>query len=44
MSLPLIAGIFVVIVIALIAASQRRGPRVTQITRTRESDEDDKNA
>ena len=40
MSIPLIAGIVVLIVIIAIAVSQRSGPRVTQIDRTIERDED----
>ena len=39
MSIPLIAGIVVLIVIVAIAVSQRSGPRVTQITRTKHREE-----
>jgi hypothetical protein len=37
MSIAFIAGVIVLAVIALIAVSQRSGPRITQITRGRES-------
>jgi hypothetical protein len=39
MSIALIAGILVLAVIVLIAVSQRPGPRITQITRRRETDD-----
>ena len=39
MSIAFIAGIVVLAVIILIAVSQRSGPRITQITRRRESKE-----
>ena len=42
MSIAFIAGIAVLILITLIAVSQRSGPRITQITRRRET-EDSKN-
>ena len=38
MSIAFIAGIAVLVVIALIAVSQRSGPRITQITRRREAE------
>ena len=37
MSIAFIAGIIVLAVIVVIAVSQRSGPRVTQITRRRET-------
>ena len=39
MSIASIAGVVVLAVIVLIAASQRSGPRITQITRRRETDD-----
>ena len=39
MSIAFIAGIAVLVVIALIAVSQRSGPRITQITRRREAED-----
>ena len=39
MSIAFIAGVIVLAVIALIALSQRSGPRITQITRRRETED-----
>ena len=39
MSIAFIAGIAVLVLIALIAVSQRSGPRITQITTRRELDD-----
>ena len=44
MSIPLIAGIAILVLIVAIALSQRSGPRVTQITRTRTREENDDDA
>jgi hypothetical protein len=39
MSIAFIAGIAVLVLIALIAVSQRSGPRITQITRRGETED-----
>ena len=39
MSIAFIAGVAVLVLIALIAVSQRSGPRITQITTRRELDD-----